>query len=200
MHQMVKRTRRARLVRRGGESPHHVDALPPWTGDDKAMLRWLRARCRELFQKELNEQLCIVTRLELELERKFPARDLAVLRAIAAAENGDIRPLRAAVPRLAKFLHLPKLHRGETFRRKQHALALDTNENDRLYIARLMTKRVQLLWLKYYDKKNRKRDEKSAAWFAARMFGLTEEKVSVAIKTQRPKFSDLDDSEMWPVD
>jgi hypothetical protein len=123
---------------------------------------------------------------------------LAVIRAIAAADHGDIQPLREAVPRLARFLHLPKLHRGETFRRKQRP----TKENNRLYTARLMTKRVQLLWLKYYGKKNRKQKlgEQSAAWFAGRMFGLTEEKVLVAIKTQRPKFSDLDDSEMWPVD
>jgi len=188
MHQMVKRT----------------DNRPPWTGDDAAMFRWLRARCRELLKKELGEQLNEVAWLERELEQ-FPARDLAVFRALAAADCGDIQPLREAFPRLAKFLHLPKLHRGETFRRKQRKqrdIALDTDENNRLYVARVMTKRIQLLWLKYYCKKNRKQKlgEQSAAWFAGRMFGLTEEKVLVAIKTQRPKFSDLDDSEMWPVD
>ena len=79
MHQMVKRT----------------DNRPPWTGDDAAMFRWLRARCRELLKKELGEQLNEVAWLERELEQ-FPARDLAVFRALAAADCGDIQPLREA--------------------------------------------------------------------------------------------------------
>jgi hypothetical protein len=198
MHQIVKRTNHV-----PNKNMVATDDLPPWTGDDEAMRRWLRARCHELLKKELGEQLNEVDRLERELEQQFSARDLAVLMAIDAADCGDIQPLREAFPRLAKFLHLPKLHRGETFRRKQRNqrdIALDTDENNRLYVARVMTKRIQSLWLKHYGKKSRKHDEKSAAWFAARIFGLTEEKVLVAIKTQRPKFPDLDDSEMWPVD
>jgi hypothetical protein len=188
MHQIIKRTKHTRPA----------DALPPWTGDDEAMFRWLLVRINELGlthgRKETNWG-----RLAQALKHKQPlSREAVVAQALLAARHGDIRPLREACPHLAEFLHLPKLPKGDTFRRRRRTamtgpwagLALRDPRGLQNYFkltaAMQSAKYVRLLWAKHYGKKNRKQGETPATWFAARMWRVSEEALRAAMKEGRP--------------
>ena len=81
---------------------------------------------------------------------------------IAAAERGDIEPLRKKWPHLAKYLHLAKRERGKRF------ASLPWCESDPAKFAAIEVKEIAALWQKYYGKKvRRRRFEPSAAEIAA---------------------------------
>ena len=95
-----------------------MSKLPPWTDNDAAMLRWLDHELDDLIREEDGARARARRALPLSPEEKqalFP--EDSDEGAIAAAERGDIGPLRRRHPELARFLHLPALRRGQHYPR-----------------------------------------------------------------------------------
>ena len=85
--------------------------LPPWTGDDDAMLHWLCDRLDEdmwsgpeLSKAELRAYL-------REGKKRQTPNELEIF----FARRGDLGPLLKKHPDLEPFLTLPKMERGKSF-------------------------------------------------------------------------------------
>ena len=92
-----------------------MSKLPPWTGDDAAMLHWLECRLDDLIKKD-GARARARRALPLSSEEKqalFP--EDSDEGAMAAAERGDIGPLQRRHPRLARYLKLPGRQRGQRY-------------------------------------------------------------------------------------
>jgi hypothetical protein len=94
--------------------------------------------------------------------------------ALQQAEQGNLEPLRKQHPRLARFLNLPRLKRGEHFAKKPSTDA----PHWRLKEALFELKRVRDLWKKHYDgKTNRPKGQLTAEEIVAERWGLDEDEV-----------------------
>jgi hypothetical protein len=151
-----------------------MSKLPPWTGDDAAMSRWLEHELDGLIRKEDGAR----ARARRALPLSFP--EDSDEGAIAAAERGEIGPLRMRYPKLARFLQVPARQRGQHYPK-------DTRQphDERLALAVLEVRRIRAIWQKHFGKKNRRRGEKSAEWFAAERWRCTEDEIIKAMKLKR---------------
>jgi hypothetical protein len=106
----------------------------------------------------------------------FNALDVPLAREIASAEHGDIEPLRAALPHLAKFLQLPKLPPGETWSNlaNEHVPVVLMAAHD--------VPRIRALWQLHYNKKNRRAGDVTAEEIAAARWGVDVEDVISRLK------------------
>ena len=88
---------------------------------------------------------------------------------LAAAYLGDLTPLLQKYPQLEPVLRLPKLARGKSFWAiKKKKLRQNSHDHFVLNTALKDVIAIRRLWKKYYNRSNRKRDETSAEWFAAK--------------------------------
>ena len=72
-------------------------------------------------------------------------------------------------PQLEPVLRLPKLARGKSFWAiKKKKLRQNSHDHFVLNTALKDVIAIRRLWKKYYNRSNRKRDETSAEWFAAK--------------------------------
>jgi hypothetical protein len=75
---------------------------------------------------------------------------------IESAEAGNIEPLRAALPHLAKFLHPPKRRQGErSFPKFKDTLRVSAACDD--------VDRIRALWKQHYGRKNRHAEDGPSA-------------------------------------
>jgi hypothetical protein len=130
-----------------------VTKLPPWTDDDDTMFKWLV------------DQLFLQGMAEFEAWESLGTRERLKI-ALQAAWRGYIEPLRDLYPDLAPFLHLPKLGPGQKFPKAT-----------RVQLAVADVPRIQQLWRTHYGKRNRRKDETSAAEFAARLWDVSEDDI-----------------------
>lgn len=79
----------------------------------------------------------------------------SIKQAIEQADNGDIRPLRQALPHLARFLHLSKRKRGQRYPKAK--------EGDPVREATLDVRLIRHLWKKHYKKINRPKNDRVTA-------------------------------------
>jgi hypothetical protein len=129
---------------------------PAWD-DNKGMERWVNDQLDELDAANPDWPAVAMERHFAWVEALGPEID--------AADHGDIAPLRAKLPHLARFLQLPKQPDGKRFAR------LDDAYPD--LVAIVDAKRIRALWLQHYGKRNRSRDLISAEKIAARRWGIT---------------------------
>jgi hypothetical protein len=160
-----------------------MSRLPPWTGDDAAMLRWLDHKLDDLI-KEDGAKARARRALPLSSKEKqalFP-EDSDEGAIAAAEERGDIGPLQRRHPKLARFLQLPARQRGQRYPRD-----MQQPHDERLALAVLEVSRIRAIWQKYFEQKNRspRRGEKSAEWFAAERWDCTEDEIIKAMKMTR---------------
>ena len=167
-----------------------MSKLPPWTGNDAAMQRWLDDKLDELLRED-GAKARSRRKLPLSREEKqvlFPEdSDEGV---IAAAERGNIGPLRRRLPKFARFLHLPRRERGERYLKDKATKwkeVLNDPHDSRLALAVIDVSRIRALWQKHFQLKNRSKHEgeKSAEHFAAERWGVTEDEVSDAMRIER---------------
>jgi len=78
-------------------------------------------------------------------------------REIEAAEHGDIEPLREKMPRLAKFLYLPK--RGGKGKRFSRLIT----KKDRTPWAADDVPRIRALWSQHYGRRRRRKNDGDSA-------------------------------------
>lgn len=166
--------------------------LPPWVGDDAAMLRWLDDQL-DVLLSEAGAKRRLQRKLPLSIEEQqalFPEQSDEG--SIGAAERGDIRPLRRRYPQVARFLHLPKRKRGQRYleadKTKKWNKVLNDPHDARLALAVMDVRHIRTIWQKHFQgKKNRSAHagEKSAEWFAAERWGLTEDEIAAAMKIKR---------------
>jgi hypothetical protein len=166
-----------------------MSKLPPWTGNDAAMQRSLDDKLDELL-KEDGAKARARRRLPLSREEKealFPEdSDEGV---IAAAERGDIGPLRRRLPKFARFLRLPRRERGQRYLKDKATKwkeVLHHPHDSRLALAVIDVSRIRAIWQKHFRRKNRSKyqGEKSAEHFAAERWGVTEDEVSDAMRIE----------------
>jgi hypothetical protein len=159
------------------------DKPPLWAGDDAAMLRWLEGKLDELREKDGAKAYARrrTPRTKEEQQALFP--EDSDEGAIAAAQRGDIEPVRRRHPRLAPFLHLPKRKRGQRY---ANPIPLSRHEL-RLALACKDVGRIRTLWQQHYGKQNRKAHdgETNAEWFAAKRWLVTVDKIMAAMKSKR---------------
>jgi len=141
-------------------------SLPPWTGDELAMLRWLEPR--------LHEQIFASQKAGL-YDWLAKARDAERMTAYAQAkymaEQGDIEPLREYLahcqndPDLKRFINLPELPVGKNWRRARHT-------SQRLQPPEIAewARAIRAIWRDHFNKKQRGRDEWTAEEFAYALF------------------------------
>ncbi|MBR1276113.1 hypothetical protein [Bradyrhizobium sp. AUGA SZCCT0283] len=138
-----------------------MNGLPPWTGDDAAMLRWLNEKLDEEMYAAMAAANSNLAARE-EMERMLAGSDRMEL---AAAHQGDLGPLIAKYPHLEPVLRLPKSTRGRSFTNLKMKKSFDNFVRDG---ALKDATSIRRLWRKHFDKSNRKQhSEKSAEWFAA---------------------------------
>src|SRR5262249_43708303 len=113
------------------------------------------------------------------------------VRAIEQAEQGKIEPLRkkltelAGDSRVARFINLPKLQRGVQWSRRRDKIddSGELSERERVNLAVGDVFRIRRLWRHYFKKGQRRAsDGWTAVEFAAKRWGVSEEKVTSALK------------------
>jgi hypothetical protein len=142
-----------------------VQKLPPWTGDDRAMLRWLGERLRAMRKAELIALAVenFTEQIQTNDGRFYPAMSKAKTLALAIdmADYGDIKPLRKLYPDIAEFINLPKRLRGKQFKK------LRVNP---ILLAAQDAQRVRALWKRFFPGRRRGKHDKSAERFAAELY------------------------------
>jgi hypothetical protein len=141
---------------------------PRWRARSESDKRWMHAWVNQ----ELNI-LALAGRhppSDEEIEKDFASfnawLETPLAAEIAAAEeDGDIEPLRRALPHLAKFLQLPKQPDG--VRRPK----VDEDSQVVLMAANDVP-RIRALWQQHYHKKNRKAGDVTAEEIAAERWGV----------------------------
>ncbi len=161
--------------------------LPPWTGNDAAMQRWLDDKLDELLKEDGAKARSRrkLPRSKEEQQALFP--EDSDEGAIAAAERGDIGPLRRRHPEYARLSIKPKRgvgQRGHKDQTRNGLRSCSTRMNSRLALAVMDVSRIRALWQKHFRLKNRSthEGEKSAEHFAAERWGLTEDELSNAMR------------------
>ncbi len=164
-----------------------MSKLPPW---DHRGVKRLQDQMKAWVEDELNkiswpdlEKAYEKTHSPENIE-KFEAWFFALGPQIAAAERGDIKPLRAAVakkhPELLPFIHLPPRRRGMRFHKPRNADRVDLAVND----ARL----IREIWQKNYGKRNRPRgDPVTAETIAAELWDVSEDDIRQRMKKTSAK-------------
>jgi hypothetical protein len=152
--------------------------LPPWTGDDRAMLLWLGERLSAISEEEEWREI-----VRENTNKINDHHDLA----IKWARHGMIEPLRKLYPDIAEFIHLPKRKRGQRFPNLFAHLSP-------VLRAALDARRIRALWKKFYPGRRRRRDDKSAEDFAAELW-------TNRLKTSRQNFGRVfEDQDRRPVE
>jgi hypothetical protein len=95
--------------------------------------------------------------------------------ALQQAGQGNLEPLRKQHPRLARFINLPRLKRGEHFKKKPPTGHL--TPHCRLEEALFELPRVRAFWKEHYGKTNRPKGQLTAEEIVAERWGLDEEEV-----------------------
>jgi hypothetical protein len=148
-------------------------ALPPWPARNEAdnlrMLRWLEDELRQLDHKEMYAAYHLPKIVDARERMDF---------AVDYAERGDIGLLReelaklAGDPRVARFVNLPTLARGERWRTDGRARSL-------IACAAEDVDRIRALWRQHYKKKKRRStDGWSADVFAAKIWEIGEDSIT----------------------
>jgi hypothetical protein len=132
-----------------------VTDLPPWSGDDEAMLRWLN----DILDQRLWEEQDVKS---MTAEQYAVWRTSLIDPAMAAAWSGDMEPLRKRFPKLEPFLHPAKLRRGD--KRPKRKCTRETF----LHWAAEDVDRIRELWQLHYGRKKRRRGQTSAETFAGK--------------------------------
>jgi hypothetical protein len=136
------------------------------------MERWLNAELNELDNRELDWGYENLTSNAASAEDYIAWRK-ADGPEIAAAEHGNIKPLRKKYPHLARFLHLPKQPgRGKRFPKNKNVSADDL----KLTMAVWDVSRIRAIWKKHY-RRHRPKSYASPEEIAARRWGVDEERV-----------------------
>jgi hypothetical protein len=163
-----------------------VSKLPPWTGDDAAMQRWLDDKLDELLSEDTKSHSRRGLPLSEEEARVLFPED-SDEGAIAAAERGDIGPLRRRHPEYARLSIKPKRGVGQRGHKDRNEKWKEHPRDSRLALAVIDVGRIRALWQKHFQLKNRSKHqgEKSAEHFAAERWGLTEDEVSDAMRVGR---------------
>jgi hypothetical protein len=152
--------------------------LPDWT-EDEAMLHWLiprldeEADCerREMQRRRLGpEGEATATNFKAWLSADGPALE-------AAEKHRDLDPLRAKYPHLARFLQPSRRRRGHPPKNTKfvfkRALCIAGAVED--------ARRIRAIWKKDYGRKNRRKDQTSAEWFAALIWSnILDQKINEA--------------------
>jgi hypothetical protein len=134
-----------------------VQSLPPWTGDDHAMMLWLVRVLPVLWG--CGDDPHPLVRSPWDAWNAYDPQ----AEAITATKFGNIEPLRKCYPDIAEYIHLPKRGRGKRF---PNPMA-DCNPID---LAALDAQRIRALWKKFYPKQRRRRGDKSAEAFAVELW------------------------------
>jgi hypothetical protein len=94
--------------------------VPSLSGDPLKVLEWLEPRLNgRLVDQSVAESSRLASQLKSAKAKEMSAHQQAML----AATNGDVEPLRKCLaeltgdPEVARFIHLPKLTRGQNWRR-----------------------------------------------------------------------------------
>ena len=172
------------------------NSLPQWIAhnprDRERMRTWVNAKLDEAIAIEerkvaadiakaghlLSERL---GRLNDDEKARRKDRGLAKARewqeelALQQAEQGNLEPLRKQYPRLARFINLPRLKRGEHFKKKPPTDHLAPH--CRLEEALFELPRVRAFWKKHYRKTNRPKGQLTAEEIVAERWDLDEEEV-----------------------
>lgn len=160
------------------------EGLPPWTGDPERMQRWINARLDEQ-DAAFEQQMAAYVNAWLEARMppgseedrrssRYALLNKPALREAAAleeAENRNLEPLRKLHPRIARFINLPTLGRGEHFKKT------NLTRRERLQAAVEEVKRVRAIWEEYYDRSNSPEGGPTAEQIAAERWGLTEDNI-----------------------
>jgi hypothetical protein len=168
--------------------------LPPWIArnprDRERMRTWVNAKLDEAIAIEEREFVANVAKLGQQLlsehldddeKARRKHRGLAKDRerqeelALQQAEQGNLEPLRKRNPRLARFINLPPLKRGEHFKKKPPTDHLAPH--CRLEEALFELKCVHALWKKHYGKTNRPQGQLRAEEIVAERRGLDADEV-----------------------
>jgi hypothetical protein len=156
---------------------------PPWHARDaqerQMMIEWVNS--------ELDRQLKVETDQRMANFDQKEFRDWCAEYGSETfeAEHGNIEPLRKRLPKLAKFLHLPKQEGpGKRFPKlgTQHKHNVRRAVND--------VDRIRALWRQQYKKQNRGKDVgigPSAEDIAAERWGVTVDEILTQKKKSRAK-------------
>jgi hypothetical protein len=100
--------------------------------------------------------------------------------AIERADKGDVEPLRRLFPELARFIHRPRLKRGQRFPKNPETDPVGKAVDD--------YQSIRALWRRTYGIKNRRTDDPvTALKIAADRNGVDVDKVINRLKKSRPK-------------
>jgi hypothetical protein len=150
---------------------------PPWRNESESGKRWMRAWVNQELNLETIRYNSSRSRAEVEQARaEFDAWiNTPLAMEISSAEDGDIEPLRRALPHLARFLHLPKQPNG--VRRP-----MDDEYGDRVRVAVNDVTRIRALWQRRHHKKNRPKGQVTAEEIAAERWRVNVEDVLAKLK------------------
>jgi hypothetical protein len=164
-----------------------TDDKPPWEAKDKRDRQWMETWVNEKLDGISWERAVAMMRSAVErrdqnrkcVEELMACPQWHIDQAIAAAEHGDPEPLRRLLkridPRLERYIHLPKLKRGEHFNKIP---VVDENAPcRRLQGALRELPRIKAIWKEHYGKTNRQDGQLRATEIAANRWRLTEDEV-----------------------
>jgi hypothetical protein len=172
------------------------NSLPQWIAhnprDRERMRTWVNAKLDEAIAIEERKVAADIAkaghllsehlgRLNDDEKARRKDRGLAKARewqeelALQQAEQGNLEPLRKQYPRLARFINLPRLKRGEHFKKKPPTDHL--TPHCRLEEALFELPRVRAFWEKHYGKTNRPSGQLTAEEIVAERWDLDEEEV-----------------------
>jgi hypothetical protein len=140
-------------------------SLPPWTGDEMAMLHWLEPQLNGRLHTIHNQELRVGGSEWLEEARKFECM-MPYERAKASAQAGNIEPLREYLaeqhndPHLKRFINLPELTVGQNWRR-----GVTRAERPSKIIAE-WARVIRTIWRDHFGRKRRTSGDWTAEEFA----------------------------------
>jgi hypothetical protein len=140
---------------------------PPWIArsrrDRQLMVNWLEVKLDKIFfdefEKYQHEGLKNYDKVLAWAKKLGPE--------IAEAEHGNVEPLRRRFPVIAKYINLPRRHRGQRYPRRE-----DVNKVGPLNAAAADISRIRAIWQEHYGKKNRPADQASAEEIAAELWDV----------------------------
>jgi hypothetical protein len=152
--------------------------LPPWEASNEREQLWMKA----WVLLKLDEADIETYRRNIKnVDRAFWTNHFAALRPqIAAAEHGDVGPLRKKFPLIARFINLPTLEDGKHWKSRKKFSRADAAAQD--------VRRIRAIWQQNFDgKKNRKDLQPTAKDIALeRWEDVTEDQLRDALKKLKP--------------
>jgi hypothetical protein len=141
--------------------------------DEAGLYEWRGTHLDELFWESLANSYD-----QIRFNLSEPA-------AVEAAEQGDIEPLRGMFPQHARFINLPKLRRGRTWKKKKPKYPFPPRDRrDRLELAVAEERSVRAIWKEHYGRTNQslKDGQLTPGEIVAERWGLNPEEVIEKLK------------------